>query len=204
MRIIFLLDSHHLWFMVVSTNHLNGTVAGTLVRHHFSGSELSQYLVGYLGRVAVGVGLALVAAGLGVILARMGLLLFGVTSWMGWLAMLLGGIGTGAGLGSVVAWLWLKGMGSFFSSFLTLTAIAAGVSGAWIAFRYGAGVEPECCASPTMGPLAYAIVGAVIFSNVVTTACGVTGQTLVRVLRRRRRLTAAGPVIRGVEETFPR
>ena len=104
-----------------------------------SGTDLRQYLAGYLGRTALGLGLALVAAGLGVILARMGLLLFGVTSWVGWLAMLLGGIGLGAGLGSATAWLWLKGMGNRFSSFLALVAVTAGMGGAWLAFRYGTG-----------------------------------------------------------------
>ena len=165
---------------------------------------MRQYFAGYLGRTVLGVGLALVAAGLGVILGRMGLLLFGVTSWAGWLAMLLGGTGLGAGLGSVTAWLWLKGMGNLFSAFLALVAVTAGVGGAWIAFRYGTGVEPECCASPTMGPLAYAIVGAVIFSNVATLVCGVTGQTAARILRRRNRVSAINPMIPQAEETLSR
>lgn len=123
---------------------------------------------------------------------------------MGWLAMLLGGIGLGAGLGSVTAWLWLKGMGSAFSSFLALVAVAAGVGGAWLAFRYGTGVEPECCASPTMGPLSYAVIGAVIVANLATLVCGVTGQTVARALRRRNQLSPSSPVILQPEETLSR
>lgn len=165
---------------------------------------MRQYFAGYLGRTALGVGLALVAAGLGVILARMGLLLFGVTSWVGWLAMLLGGIGLGAGLGSVTAWLWLKGMGTVFSSFLALVAVTAGVGGAWIAFRYGTGVEPECCASPTMGPLAYAVIGSVILSNLATLVGGVTGQTVARILRQRNRLEPDSHMIPQANETLSR
>ena len=172
--------------------------------NQLNGTELRQYLAGYLGRTALGIGLALVAAGIGVILARMGLLLFGVTSWVGWLAMLLGGIGLGAGLGSVTAWLWLKGMGSAFSSFLALVAVTAGVGGAWVAFRYGTGVETECCASPTMGPLAYAVVGAVILSNLATLGCGVTGQTAARILRRRNRLTPEGLMNPQAKKTLSR
>ena len=169
-----------------------------------SGTDLRQYLAGYLGRTALGLGLALVAAGLGVILARMGLLLFGVTSWVGWLAMLLGGIGLGAGLGSVTAWLWLKGMGNRFSSFLALVAVTAGMGGAWLAFRYGTGVEPECCASPAMGPLAYAVIGAVILANLAILVCGVTGQTMARTLRRRNQASRQNPMSPQAEETFSR
>ncbi len=172
--------------------------------NHLSGADLRQYLAGYVGRTALGVGLALIAAGLGVVLARMGLLLFGVTSWVGWLAMLLGGIGLGAGLGSFTAWLWLKGMGAAFSSSLGLVAVTAGVGGAWIAFRYGTGVEPECCASPTMGPLAYAVIGAVILSNLATLVCGAGGQTIARILRRRSRLTLDGSMAPHAKETFSR
>lgn len=147
---------------------------------------MPEYLVGYAGRTALGIGFALVLAGVGLILGRMGLLLFGVTSWFGWLALLLGGIGVGAGLGSVAAWLWLKGMGHLFSGFLALVAVAAGCCGAWLAFRYGAGVEPECCASPDLGPIAYAILGAVLFANAATVLCGIAGQTVSRSLRHRR------------------
>jgi hypothetical protein len=118
--------------------------------------------------------------------------------------MLLGGIGLGAGLGSVTAWLWLKGMGKVFYSFLILVAMTAGVSGAWFAFRYGTGVEPECCASPTMGPLAYAIIGAVILANLATLASGVTGGTVARMLRRRNQGPADIPMIPQAEETFSR
>ncbi len=165
---------------------------------------LAGYIAAYLGRTALGIGLAVVAAGLGVILARMGLLLFGVTSWVGWLAMLLGGIGLGAGLGSATAWLWLKGMGSVFSSFLALLAVTAGVAGAWVAFRYGTGVEPECCASPTIGPLTYAVIGAVIFSNAAALICGVVGQMTFRHLRRRSKLSPENPLIAQAKETLTR
>ena len=155
-----------------------------------------QYVTGYAGRTVLGVGLALVLAGLGVILGRMGLLLFGVTSWFGWLAMLVGGIGVGAGLGAVTAWLWLKGTGSVFSFFLGLIAVAAGIGGGWYGFVYGTGVEPECCASPDMGPMAYAVVGAVLASNAVALVFGVLGQAAIRSFRRKRSLlTSPSPQV---------
>ena len=156
-----------------------------------------QYLTGYAGRTLLGIGLALVLAGLGVILGRMGLLLFGVTSWFGWLAMLVGGIGMGAGLGTVTAWLWLRGTGNVFSVFLGFIAVAAGVVGGWYGFLYGTGVEPECCASPDMGPMAYAVLGAVLCSNAATMFVAISGQAAVRAFRRRRRLLASpSPQIR--------
>ena len=149
-------------------------------------STLSEYAAGYAGRAVLGLGFALICAAVGVILGRMGLLLFGVTSWFGWLSFLLGGIGVGAGLGSVMAWLWLKGLGAGFSIFLALAAVAAGVGGAWLAFRYGTGVEPECCASPDLGPIAYSILGAVLFANATALVCGSVAQTATRLLRHRR------------------
>ena len=145
-----------------------------------------QYLAGYAGRTALGIGFALVLAGVGVILGRMGILLFGVTSWYGWLGMLVGGIGLGAGLGSLTAWLWLKGTGPVFSVFLGFMAVAAGISGAWFAFLYGTGVKPECCASPDMGPIAYSILGAISCSNAAALVFGISGQAVVRTLRRKR------------------
>lgn len=147
---------------------------------------MPQYLAGYAGRTALGIGFALVLGAVGVVLGRMGVLMFGVTSWFGWLALLVGGIGVGAGLGSATAWLWLKGMGAVFTVILVPTAVIAGICGAWYAFLYGTGVEPECCASPDMGPIAYSILGAVLVSNIVTLLLGVAGQMTVRILRRKR------------------
>ena len=155
---------------------------------------LPQQLIGYFGRVVLGLGLALIGAGLGVILGRMGILLFGVTSWLGWLAMLVGGIGVGAGLGAFTAWLWLKGMGGVFSLTLAVAATGAGIGGAWYAFVYGTGVEPKCCASPDMGPTAYSVIGAVLAANGAALIWGAGGQTLVRRLRRRR-LAAEPPML---------
>ncbi len=197
-------NGHQLPFVLVSSNNSTDFLVTVFLRNLLSGTDLRQHLVGYLGRTALGLGLALVAAGLGVVLARMGLLLFGITSWAGWLATLLGGIGLGAGLGSLTAWLWLKGMGKAFYSCITLAAVTAGVAGAWIAFRYGSGVEPECCASPTMGPLAYAVTGAVILANLATLLLGVTGQTTARVFRRRKQESRHIPMIPKAEETFSR
>ena len=163
---------------------------------------MPQYLAGYAGRTVLGIGFALVFAGLGVILGRMGLLLFGVTSWFGWVAMLVGGIGLGAGLGSAAAWLWLKGTGPVFSLSLGVIAAAAGISGGWFAFVYGTGVKPECCASPEMGPISYAVLGAVIFSNAVTLLGGVAGQVAIRFLRRRQGTLSSPPALRrNVEDT---
>ena len=129
-------------------------------------------------------GLALVLATVGVILARMGLLLFGLTSWSAWLTMLVVGAGVGAGLGSVAAWLWLKGLGVKFTLVLTGIALAAGVAGAWYAYQYGAGVEPECCASADMGPIAYTILGATLGASLAAALVGIAGRSVLRAWRR--------------------
>ena len=111
--------------------------------------------------------------------------------------MLVGSIGVGAGLGTVTAWLWLRGTGNVFSVFLGLIAVAAGIAGGWYGFLYGTGVEPECCASPDMGPMAYAVLGAVLCSNVVTLLVAIPGQAAIRAFRRRHRLPASpSPQIR--------
>ena len=145
-----------------------------------------------MGRSLLGLGMALVFSVLGIILGRMGVLLFGITSWTGWLAMLIAGAGIGAAFGSVAAWLWLKGLGTRFTISLALVAVAAGVVGSWLAYGYGSGAEGECCASPDMGPIAYAALGAVISSNVACLVCAAVGQTIVRV-RRGSRMSVSTP-----------
>ncbi len=139
---------------------------------------------GYIGRAALGVGLALVLAAVGVVLARMGLLLFGFTSWAAWLTLLVAGAGGGAGAGSLLAWLWVKGFGPGSVAALAVLAIGAGLAGGWFGFSYGTGVEPECCASPTIGPIAYTVLGAVAGANLAAALYGVVGQTVLRGLRR--------------------
>ncbi len=165
----------------------------------FQDSDSIQNIVGYVIRAALGTGMAVVLAAVGVVLARMGLLLFGLTSWNAWLAMLVVGAGVGAGLGSGTAWLWLKGMGSASTACLFILALAAGVCGSWLAYQYGAGVKPECCASPEMGPIAYAIVGAVLASSGTALVCGVVGQNIGRALRSRQGATPV-PVRGGPPE----
>ena len=140
--------------------------------------------IGYISRAALGIGLALVFAAVGVVLARMGLLLFGFTSWAAWLSMLIGGAGCGAGIGSLLAWLWLKSTGSVFTALLALVAIGAGIAGGWFGYSYGAGVETECCASPDIGPIAYTVLGAVIGANLAAVPYSVIGQLVIRALRR--------------------
>ncbi len=142
-------------------------------------------LLSYGGRLALGVGMALVMAALGVILARMGLLLFGLTSWLAWLTLLIAGAGVGAGLGSAGAWLGLKGAGLRFAAALATLALAAGIGGSWFAYQFGAGVEPACCASPDMGPIAYAVLGATVAANLAALIAGAGGQSILRAWRRR-------------------
>lgn len=140
-------------------------------------------LIAFLGRSLLGLGMALVFSVLGIIVGRMGVLLFGVTSWNGWLIMLIAGAGIGAAFGSVGAWLWLKGLGTRFTISLAIIAGASGVMGSWLAYGYGAGVQGECCASPDMGPIAYAALGAVAGSNVASLVCAAVGQTTIRLRR---------------------
>ncbi len=154
-------------------------------------AELPRHLLGYLLRAGLGIGLALVLAATGAVLARMGLLVFGLTSWTSWIIMLVTGAGLGAGLGSGVAWLWLKGIGQGATAAIFVGTLAAGVAGSWLAYGYGAGVEPECCASPQMGPIAYAVIGAVTGANLAAAVAGVTGQSLYFLLRNRRHASAA-------------
>lgn len=143
----------------------------------------SEVLIAYLGRSLLGLGMALVFSVVGIIVGRMGVLLFGVTSWNGWLIMLIAGAGIGAAFGSVAAWLWLKGLGTRFTISLAIIAVAAGVMGSWLAYSYGSSVQGECCASPDMGPIAYAVLGAVASSNLACLVCAAVGQTTVRLRR---------------------
>ena len=124
-------------------------------------------VIGYLGRAALGLGLALVLAVVGVVLARMGLVLFGLISWTAWFTLFVAGAGLGAGLGGWLAWLWQKGAGAGFTALLLLLALAAGIIGAWGGYYYGASQVPECCASPAMGPVAYTVLGAMVGANLV-------------------------------------
>ena len=141
-------------------------------------------VIGYAGRVALGLGMALVFAAVGVVLARMSLVLFGLTSWSAWFTLFVSGAGLGAGIGSLLAWMWLKSVGSGFTAILFLVVVVAGVAGGLGGYHYGAGLEPECCASPEMGPIAYTVLGAVAVSNVTALLFGVIGQTVLRGMRR--------------------
>ena len=148
-------------------------------------------LLGYLGRALLAGGLALVLAVLGVALARLGLVLFGWASWAAWVASFTAGAGVGAGLGSLLAWLWLKGVGAGFTVSLAVAAVAAGLAGGWVGYQYGLGVETECCARPTMGPVACTVLGAVIGSNLAALLLGSLGPAVLRYQRRGR--IPAGP-----------
>ena len=122
-------------------------------------------VIGYLGRAALGLGLAFVLAIMGEAFSFMTVVFFGLSSWTAWFTLSVAGAGLGAGLGGWLAWLWQKGAGAAFTALLLLLALAAGIIGAWGGYYYGASQVPECCASPDMGPVSYTVLGAMVGSN---------------------------------------
>ena len=146
---------------------------------------LTYPIVGYLGRVVLGLGMAVVLASMGVVLARGGLLLFGLTSWLSWLTLLIAGAGVGAGLGSGAAWLSLRGLGHRFTLALTATALIAGWLGGWFAYYYGADLVLDCCRILRMGAVGHTILGATVAANLAATLIGGAGRGWVWARRQR-------------------
>jgi hypothetical protein len=147
--------------------------------------EILNPILGYAGRTIMGVGLALVFAAIGVALSRMAIVFLGLISWEAFFSSFMAGVSIGAGLGSLIAWLWLRHTGRGFVVTLFLLAILGGALGGWGGYiYYGVGYEIECCARKTIVPQAFAVLGATLGANLMALCFGVTAH---QVLRNRRR-----------------
>ena len=143
--------------------------------------EIVNPILGYAGRTIIGVGLALVLAVIGVVLSRMAIVFLGLISWEAFFSSFMAGVSIGAGLGSLIAWLWLRHTGRVFTVTLLLLAILGGALGGWGGYiYYGVGYEVECCARKTIVPQAFAVLGATLGANLMALCFGVTGQLVLR------------------------
>ena len=142
-----------------------------------------SFLLGYALRLIVGIILALVLGVLGVIIGRMALVFFGLISWGAWFSSILGGASIGAGLGCLIAWLWLRHSTRVFSTTLLMLAILAGAAGGWGGYWYGQTIEVPCCVGRDVGAQEFTVFGATAGANLMSLCVAVTGHL---VLGRRR------------------
>ncbi|MFQ6026475.1 MAG: hypothetical protein ACE5Q6_03050 [Dehalococcoidia bacterium] len=143
--------------------------------------EILNPMLGYAGRTFIGLILALVLATLGVILGRMAIVFLGFISFEAFFSSFLAGVSIGAGVGSLIAWLWLRHTGPVFAATLLLLAILGGALGGWGGYiYYGVGYEVECCARKTIVPQVFAVLGATLGANLMALCFGVTGHLVLR------------------------
>ena len=129
--------------------------------------EYLNLIMGYAGRTLVGFTLALLFGAVGVVVARMALVFFGLTSWGSWFFLFMAGASVGAGIGSLVAWLWLRNTGRAFMAILFVMAILAGAIGGWGGYSFGEGIEVECCSKRDVGAQELTVLGATIGANLM-------------------------------------
>ena len=153
--------------------------------------EILYPIVGYTGRTIIGVVLALVLATLGVVLGRAVIVFLGLASWGAFFSSFMAGVSIGAGLGSLIAWLWLRHTGRVFIATLFLLAILGGALGGWGGYiYYGVGYEVECCGRRTLVPQVFAVLGATLGANLVALCFGVAGHLFLR----NRRSISSNPI----------
>ena len=141
-------------------------------------------ILGYSGRTLLGFALAILLGALGVGIGRGVMLFFGLISVEAMFFLLMAGAGIGAGVGSLMAWLWLKHSGRVFAVTLLLLGILAGAIGGWGGYSYGAGYDWGCCARPDMGSEAFTILGATAGANLMALSVVVIGHLILGSRRR--------------------
>ena len=127
--------------------------------------------------------LALFLGAVGVVIARMALVFFGLVSWGAWFSLFMGGAGVGAGVGSLLAWLWLGNTGRAFTGIMFLLVVLAGAIGGWGGYSYGKTIEVECCASRDVGAQELTILGAAILANLMALGVAISGRLISRTRR---------------------
>ncbi len=139
--------------------------------------------MGYTVRTMLGFVLALFLGAVGVVIARMALVFFGLISWEAWFSLFMAGASIGAGIGSLIAWLWLRDTGRAFTAIMFLLAVLAGAIGGWGGYSYGAGIEVECCVGRDVGAQELTILGAAILANLMALGVAISGQLISRTKR---------------------
>ena len=140
-------------------------------------------ILGYAGRTLVGFILALFFGAVGVVVARMALVLFGLTSWESWFFSFMAGASVGAGIGSLVAWLWLRNTGRAFLAILFVMAILAGAIGGWGGYSIGEGIQVECCGRRDVGAQELTVLGATIGANLTALCVAILGHIIPQARR---------------------
>lgn len=137
-------------------------------------------ILGYTGRTMLGLLLAPFFGAVGVVIARMALVFFGLVSWEAWFFSFMAGASIGAGIGSLIAWLWFRNTNRTFTAIMFLLAILAGAIGGWSGYSYGAGIEVDCCAGRDMGAQELTVLGATIGANLMALCVAISGRLIPR------------------------
>ena len=124
--------------------------------------------------------LALFFGAVGVVVARMALVFFGLVSWGAWFSLFMAGASIGAGIGSLIAWLWFRNTGRAFTAIMFLLAVPAGAIGGWGGYSYGAGIDVECCAGRDVGAQELTVLGATIGANLMALGVAISGHLILR------------------------
>ena len=140
-------------------------------------------ILGYTGRTMLGFVLALFFGAVGVVISRMALVFFGLISWEAWFFSFMAGASIGAGIGSLIAWLWFRNTGRAFTAIMFLLAILAGAIGGWGGYSYGAGIDVECCAGRDVGAQELTVLGAAIGANLMALCVAISGHLIPRTRR---------------------
>ena len=116
-------------------------------------------------------------------IARMALVFFGLISWEAWFFLFMAGASIGAGIGSLLAWLWLGNTGRAFTAIMFLLVVLAGGIGGWGGYSYGEGIEVECCAARDVGAQELTVLGAAIGANLMALCVAISGRLIPRARR---------------------
>jgi len=135
-------------------------------------------LLVFVGRTALGVGLALVFSMVGVGVAW-GLYVFSSsTSWTGLLILFTSVGGIGAGVGCYIAWLRIDTRLGLSDLTAGAALIGVGVGGAWGGYQFGSVQVADCCADPEISPISHAILGATVLTNATMLTYVAVGRAL--------------------------
>ncbi|MFQ6029534.1 MAG: hypothetical protein ACE5Q6_18820 [Dehalococcoidia bacterium] len=128
----------------------------------------------FAGRIVMGVLLSVVLSVIGVGIAWGAYVFSGAVSQVTLLVLFMIGAGTGAGVGSFLAWLRIDRLPRRSLLLVVVLVLAvAGIAGAWGGYEYGSNQEVACCVGPSITPITYIALGATLGTNVLALAMGI-------------------------------